>query len=74
MPIEHEDSNFVSHEPCDKCGSRDGNSRWSDGHLYCFVCETYTPQKEKPWTQRHYHHLPTHPCSTEPPERYPPEV
>ena len=43
MPIEHEDSNFVSHEPCDKCGSRDGNSRWSDGHLYCFVCETYTP-------------------------------
>ena len=43
MPIEHEGSTFVSHEPCEKCGSSDANSLFSDGHLYCFACETYTP-------------------------------
>lgn len=43
MPIEHEDSTFVCHEPCDHCGSRNNAARFSDGHLYCFGCETYTP-------------------------------
>ena len=36
-------SEFVAHEPCDKCGSSDANSVYSDGHKFCFVCQTYTP-------------------------------
>ncbi len=37
------ESEFVAHEPCDKCGSSDANSVYSDGHKFCFVCHTYTP-------------------------------
>ena len=37
------DSEFVAHEPCDTCGSSDGNSLYTDGHKFCFVCQTYTP-------------------------------
>ena len=37
------DSEFVAHEPCDNCGSSDANSVYSDGHKFCFVCQTYTP-------------------------------
>ena len=36
-------SEFVAHEPCENCGSSDANSVYSDGHKFCFVCETYTP-------------------------------
>ena len=44
MPVEqHEESTFVRHEPCEKCGSSDANSLFSDGHLFCFSCNTYTP-------------------------------
>ena len=43
MPIEHEESTFVRHEPCGSCGSSDANSLFSDGHLFCFSCNTYTP-------------------------------
>jgi len=44
MPIrEHEESTFVRHEPCDHCGSQDNAARFSDGHTYCFGCNTYTP-------------------------------
>ena len=28
--------------PCEECGSSDGNSLYSDGHTYCFVCHTRT--------------------------------
>lgn len=35
------DSNFVKHEPCPKCGSRDNLGVWSDGHKYCFGCKYY---------------------------------
>jgi len=34
------DSEFVRHMPCPECGSSDGNSVYSDGHTYCFVCHT----------------------------------
>ena len=34
-------STFVKHVPCPQCSSSDGNTLWSDGHQYCFVCETY---------------------------------
>jgi hypothetical protein len=32
---------FLHHAPCDKCGSSDGKSVWSDGHSWCFVCENH---------------------------------
>jgi len=37
------ESEFVRHMPCGNCGSSDGNSLYSDGHTYCFVCEDRTP-------------------------------
>ena len=36
------ESEFVRHLPCDNCGSSDGNSLYSDGHTFCFVCHTRT--------------------------------
>ena len=38
-----DDSEFVTHEPCDYCGSSDANSVYSDGHKFCFSCHKYTP-------------------------------
>ncbi len=37
------ESEFVAHEPCTNCGSSDANSVYSDGHKFCFSCQTYTP-------------------------------
>lgn len=34
-------SKFIRHEPCDKCGSSDGRATYDDGHSYCFVCEDH---------------------------------
>lgn len=31
-------SEFITHEPCPKCGSRDNLGRYDDGHGYCFGC------------------------------------
>ncbi len=39
-------SEFVRHAPCNSCGSSDGNSIYTDGHGYCFVCHTYTDGQE----------------------------
>lgn len=40
-------SKFVRHVPCDNCGSSDANSLFSDGHTWCFSCETGTfPDQE----------------------------
>ena len=36
------ESEFVRHMPCNSCGSSDGNSLYSDGHTYCFVCHDRT--------------------------------
>ena len=36
------ESEFVRHMPCEECGSSDGNSLYSDGHTYCFVCHNRT--------------------------------
>lgn len=33
-------SEFLRHIPCENCGSSDGNSLYSDGHQFCFVCNT----------------------------------
>lgn len=38
---DREDSIFLYHLPCENCGSSDGNSMFSDGHQYCYVCEKY---------------------------------
>ncbi|OZB49764.1 MAG: topoisomerase [Polynucleobacter sp. 39-45-136] len=35
------DSNFVQHIPCEKCGSSDANSIYTDGHQFCFACNTH---------------------------------
>jgi len=43
----HIESEFERHIPCDNCGSSDGNSLYSDGHTYCFVCQTRTSGNEE---------------------------
>ena len=40
-------SNFLNHEPCPKCGSRDNLARFDDGHGYCFGCQYYEPSTEE---------------------------
>ncbi len=40
--MEQENNNeFVKHIQCGTCGSSDANSLYTDGHQYCFACETY---------------------------------
>ena len=46
-----QESEFVAHEPCSNCGSSDANSVYSDGHKFCFSCQTYTPAED--WTHTH---------------------
>lgn len=36
-------SEFIAHEPCPTCGSRDNFGRYSDGHGWCFGCGRYEP-------------------------------
>lgn len=31
------------HVPCEECGSSDAKSIYSDGHGFCFACQTYFP-------------------------------
>ena len=31
-------ADFVGHEPCPTCGSKDNLARYSDGSAYCFGC------------------------------------
>ena len=38
--MEEQSSAFVSHIPCDNCGSSDANSLYTDGHTHCFSCNT----------------------------------
>ena len=45
--MEKKESEFIRHTPCDKCGSSDANSLYSDGHTYCFSCETYGQSQEE---------------------------
>ena len=34
-------SEFLRHEPCPNCGSRDNLARYTDGHAFCFGCQHY---------------------------------
>tara|TARA_X000001388_G_scaffold73725_2_gene65793 strand:- start:188 stop:1777 length:1590 start_codon:yes stop_codon:yes gene_type:complete len=45
--IEHNNSTFINHEPCSKCGSTDANGVYDDGHSYCFSCNTYKPNSTR---------------------------
>lgn len=42
----NEDSDFIRHVPCEKCGSSDANSLYSDGHTFCFSCNTHQHSQE----------------------------
>lgn len=44
---QEQDSIFLYHAPCENCGSSDGNSVYSDGHEYCFVCEHRVPASDE---------------------------
>lgn len=39
--MDKEESTFLRHIPCENCGSSDGNSLYSDGHEFCFACNTH---------------------------------
>lgn len=47
------ESEFLSHSACTECGSSDGNSVYSDGHTYCFVCHHYTSGDGEPYLHIH---------------------
>ena len=46
------ESEFVRHMPCGNCGSSDGNSLYSDGHTFCFVCHNRTGDNDVIHSQR----------------------
>ncbi len=46
------ENEFVRHMPCGNCGSSDGNSLYSDGHTYCFVCHNRTGDNDVIHSQR----------------------
>lgn len=37
------EAEFVGHEQCPECNSKDNLARYSDGHGYCFGCEHWEP-------------------------------
>lgn len=37
----YQESTFLYHEPCSKCGSSDACGVFSDGHRFCYSCNTY---------------------------------
>lgn len=37
----NQESTFLYHEPCPECGSSDACGVFSDGHRYCYSCNTY---------------------------------
>lgn len=45
---DHKESEFVQHEPCPSCGSKDNLARYSDGHGYCFGCKYYETRSGEP--------------------------
>ena len=44
----NDENEFVRHVGCEECGSSDGNSMYSDGHTFCFVCHTWKPGNDLP--------------------------
>jgi twinkle protein len=46
--MQQDENEFVRHVECGECGSSDGNSLYSDGHTFCFVCHTWKPGDNLP--------------------------
>jgi twinkle protein len=44
---------FIKHEPCPECGSRDNLARYDNGSGWCWGCKTYFAPSDKP-TNRVY--------------------
>ena len=42
------ESEFLQHESCPQCGSKDNLARYTDGHAYCFGCKYYETGKGEP--------------------------
>ena len=51
------ESEFIRHEPCSKCGSSDANGIYTDGHSYCFSCQTYTEGNATQHTHQMQEHV-----------------
>ena len=45
-------SEFERHIECTECGSSDGNSLYTDGHTFCFVCHAWKPGVDSVATNR----------------------
>jgi len=45
--------NFIRHEPCSRCGSRDNFARYSDGGGFCFGCGWTERNTTSPWVTEH---------------------
>ena len=41
MEDQEDESVLMFKGPCDECGSSDANAVYSDGHTFCFSCDTY---------------------------------
>lgn len=39
-----DESTFLRHEPCEKCGSSDAKAVYSDSHTFCFHCEDWSKE------------------------------
>lgn len=39
--MDKDESTFLRHINCENCGSSDANSLYSDGHQFCFACNTH---------------------------------
>ena len=46
------ESEHLYKEGCDACGSSDAKGVYTDGHTYCFSCETYTPPAQQETTKQ----------------------
>ena len=46
-------SDFIRHLPCNECGSSDANGIYTDGHQYCFSCETYVHSADEETSEQH---------------------
>lgn len=46
--MSEESSRFIRHVPCNKCGSSDANSMYSDGHTHCFACGHHAKGEARP--------------------------
>ncbi len=45
------ESNFVRHEPCPSCGSRNNLARYDDGHAHCFGCSYHETESNREGAQ-----------------------